>query len=84
MDLTPLLVVTSVLSTATILLIMLLIWITFKVDKNPEDKTIIIAGIVIICIAIPVTVLLWVHQLSMIPTHNCLITDDPFIQLCFK
>ena len=84
MDLTPLLVVTSVLSTATILLVMILIWITLKVDKNPEDKTIIIAGIVIICIAIPVAVLLWVHQLSMLPTHNCLITDDPFIELCFK
>lgn len=84
MDLTPLLVVTSVLTTSTVLFVMLLIWITLKLDKNSDDKLIIIAGIIIICIAIPVTVLLWIHQLSMIPMHNCLITSDPFLQLCFK
>lgn len=84
MDITPLLVITAVLTTSTILLVMLLVWITINVNKNPEDRLVIVAGIVIICLAIPVTVLLWMQQMSLIPLHNCLITADPFIQLCFK
>lgn len=84
MDLTPLLIITAVLTTATILLVMILVWLTMNLNKNPDDRIIVVAGIIIVCIAIPVAVLLWVQQYSLIPTHNCLITPDPFIQLCFK
>ena len=84
MDLTPLLIITAVLTTATILLVMILVWLTMNLNKNPDDRIIVVAGIVIVCIAIPVAVLLWVEQISFIPMHNCLITSDPFIHLCFK
>ena len=84
MDVTPLLIVTAVLSTSTIFMVMLLVWLTINVHKNPDDRLVIIAGIIITCIAIPVAVLLWIEQISFMPLHNCLITPDPFIQLCFK